>query len=154
MRIISRTVGPNPGKVKLKDAAKVFAQLYNSKLIIVDCGRKMTAKSVTNNYHAIFFYLILDMTSAQFFASLDQSQPAAELSPYLKSLWYDGKGDWENAHRIIQDIEDSTAAWIHGYLHRKEGDNGNAAYWYRKANKKISLLSLEEEWKEIVIALI
>ena len=86
--------------------------------------------------------------------SLKSALPPAELSSYLKSLWYDAKGDWNKAHEIIQDIEDKTAAWIHAYLHRKEGDIGNADYWYRRAGKTRPPYSLEKEWEEIANKLI
>lgn len=71
-------------------------------------------------------------------------------SAYLESLWYDAKGDWDKSHTIIQDIEDKNAAWIHAYLHRKEGDTGNADYWYSRAGRKRPLISLEQEWEELV----
>lgn len=94
------------------------------------------------------------MNFEQFRESLSQSLPPAELSIYLQSLWYEGKGDWEQSHNIIQDIEDKTAAWIHAYLHRKEGDIWNADYWYSKAGKKRPDVSLEQEWENIVTTLI
>ena len=94
------------------------------------------------------------MTFDDFHNSLSETQPPPSLSSYLKSLWYDGKGDWEKAHTIIQDIEDTTAAWIHAYLHRMEGDVGNADYWYRRAGRKRPAVSLEQEWKDIVAALL
>jgi len=74
-----------------------------------------------------------------------------KLPVYLKSLWYDGKGDWEQSHNIIQDVEDKNAAWIHAYLHRKEGDIENADYWYGKARQKCPNVSLEEEWGQLVL---
>jgi hypothetical protein len=69
-------------------------------------------------------------------------------------LWFDAKDDWEKAHTLIQDIEDITAAWIHAYLHRKEGDPGNADYWYRRAEKKRPVISIQEEWDDMVKALL
>ena len=86
--------------------------------------------------------------------SLNATAPAPELSIYLQSLWYDGKGDWNKAHTVIQDVEDKTAAWIHAYLHRKEGDLANADYWYSRAGKKRPDISLKEEWQYIVKAII
>ncbi|NCI45508.1 hypothetical protein [Sediminibacterium soli] len=74
-------------------------------------------------------------------------------SVYLTALWYDGKGDWEKAHDLINDLNGGTAAWVHAYLHRKEGDTGNARYWYHRAAKPFPDLSLQEEWQEIVKAL-
>ena len=90
----------------------------------------------------------------EFEESLSQSSPPSTVSDYLLALWYDGKGDWTKAHTIIQDIEDPTAAWIHAYLHRKEGDIGNADYWYRRAGKKRPSTSLKEEWDHITETLI
>jgi hypothetical protein len=86
--------------------------------------------------------------------SLSQNDPPFGMSDYLVSLWYDGKGDWKRSHEIIQDIEDRTAAWIHAYLHRKEGDAGNARYWYNRAGKSMPDYALQQEWKELIIALI
>ena len=107
------------------------------------------------NEQFIQFVLFLHMMSFQEFEqSLNATAPAPELSIYLQSLWYDGKGDWNKAHTVIQDVEDKTAAWIHAYLHRKEGDTGNADYWYSKAGRKRPAISLKDEWKEIVNTLL
>lgn len=89
------------------------------------------------------------MTIEQFKSSL-QTSPPPGISVYLESLWYDGKGDWEKSHTIIQDIEDKNAAWIHAYLHRKEGDIWNADYWYRRAGKTRPAFTLEAEWEDLV----
>ena len=94
------------------------------------------------------------MKFEEFQKSLDASSPPPHLSGYLQSLWYDAKGNWNRSHEIIQDIEDKTAAWIHAYLHRKEGDIGNADYWYRRAGKSRPDKTLEEEWENIVEALL
>lgn len=69
-------------------------------------------------------------------------------------MWHDARDDWEAAHRIVQDDESRDAAWVHAYLHRREGDISNARYWYARAAKSEYRGSLEEEWKEIVNALI
>lgn len=61
----------------------------------------------------------------------------------------DKRGQWDAAHELVQDLPDKTAAWIHAYLHRKEGDQWNAEYWYRKANQPVFNGSLEEEWHHI-----
>ena len=93
------------------------------------------------------------MTFEEFKNSLQSPAPPA-VSTYLEALWYDGKDDWEKAHTIIQDINDQTAAWIHAYLHRKEGDIGNADYWYARAGKKRPAFSLGEEWGKMVNTLL
>jgi hypothetical protein len=85
---------------------------------------------------------------------LDSPTPPDGLSPALLALWHDGRGDWERAHEIAQDIDDETGSWVHAYLHRKEGDIGNAHYWYRRAGVTPAKGSLEEEWRAIVEALL
>lgn len=94
------------------------------------------------------------MTFDDFQKSLSLPAPPSELSVYLCALWFDGAGNWNKAHETIQDVENKTAAWIHAYLHRKEGDPGNAGYWYRKAGKEVASISLNEEWEKIVNALL
>ena len=94
------------------------------------------------------------MTLNDFKNSFSATSPPAGLSIYLQALWYDAKGDWEKAHSLIQDVPDKTASWIHAYLHRQEGDNWNADYWYSKAGKKGPSSSLEEERDQIIMALL
>jgi hypothetical protein len=94
------------------------------------------------------------MTLAEFRSTLSAATPPAELMPALVALWHDAKGDWDEAHRIAQDIEDANGAWVHAYLHRKEGDLSNAGYWYRRANKAEARDALDVEWERIVLALL
>ena len=68
---------------------------------------------------------------------------------YIEALQIERAGDWDKAHEIVQEINTPEAAWIHAYLHRVEGDLGNAAYWYRRAGKPESKTSLDEEWQTI-----
>ena len=94
------------------------------------------------------------MTLKEFTASLTQPHPPNGLPPLLKALWYDGKDDWETAHTIAQDVSSSEGSWIHAYLHRREGDEGNAAYWYRRAGRPVARGSLQEEWQQIAAELL
>lgn len=94
------------------------------------------------------------MTFSEFKQSLTQSTPPASLSSALEALWYDGKGDWESAHNVAQEINTKDGAWIHAYLHRKEGDLGNASYWYHRASQPLSKKSLPDEWEEITKAML
>ena len=80
--------------------------------------------------------------------------PPADLPPLLLALWHDVRGDWDEAHRVAQDVPGTDAAWVHAYLHRKEGDDSNAGYWYRQAGRPHSRASLEQEWEEIAAALL
>ena len=89
----------------------------------------------------------MDITA--FKNSLTSDEPAS-LPVYLQSLWYDAKGDWGKAHELIQDMSDQKAAWIHAYLHRKEGDIWNADYWYHRAGQLRPSVTLQEEWESLV----
>ena len=75
--------------------------------------------------------------------------PPAGLSGPLMALWHAAKGEWDKAHAIIQDDESKTAAWVHAHLHRVEGDQSNAGYWYGRAGKPHSKDPLDSEWQEI-----
>lgn len=90
------------------------------------------------------------MQVENFISSLSNDTPPPNVSVYLKALWYEKNGDWEKAHDLIQDIPEKTASWIHAYLHRKEGDQWNADYWYAKAGKPSPSVSLDDEWKSMV----
>lgn len=94
------------------------------------------------------------MNLETFQQSLTNGAPPPGSSIYLQSLWHDANGDWEKAHTLIQDISGKEAAWIHAYLHRREGDIWNANYWYAKADKRMPGYSLEKEWEEIVKAML
>ena len=87
-------------------------------------------------------------------ASLSDAAPATTLSPPLAALWWAAKGNWDQAHKIVQDEDDANSAWVHAYLHRVEGDLGNAGYWYRRAGKPVAKDPLQDEWERIVSALI
>jgi hypothetical protein len=89
-------------------------------------------------------------TFSSFKESLKQPSPDKDHSAILKSLWYDGKGNWDAAHAQVDNLSDKDSAWVHAYLHRKEGDIWNADYWYAKARKERPSISLEEEWEILV----
>lgn len=94
------------------------------------------------------------MTFEAFINSLGDQTPPAPLSKALKALWYDGKSDWTKAHDVAQEEHTKEGSWVHAYLHRKEGDLGNASYWYNRAGKKIASGSLDQEWEEMAKALL
>ena len=94
------------------------------------------------------------MNLPEFKVTLSQAAPPQFLSTALQALWFDANGDWDKAHRSIQHAESGDEAWVHAYLHRKEGDRSNATYWYRAAGRAVSDLPLPEEWEEIVAELL
>ena len=93
------------------------------------------------------------MTLEEFRQTLSATSPPS-LPPLLRALWHDAQGDWEAAHAIAQDVGDADGAWVHAYLHRKEGDLSNARYWYRQAGQETATDTLESEWSRIVAALL
>jgi hypothetical protein len=94
------------------------------------------------------------MNLDEFRKSLLSDSPPEELSLPLAALWWDAKGDWTRAHESAQQDEGPTGAWVHAYLHRKEGDLSNAGYWYGRAGKRPANMSLDEEWTAIVNTLL
>jgi len=109
-------------------------------LVFVFLGRSLSVKKI-----------IPMKTVAEFKELLNSEQPIKGLSVQLKSLWYDGKGDWHQAHAQVDHLNDKESAWVHAYLHRKEGDIWNADYWYSKAQQIRPNISLEEEWEQLVL---
>jgi hypothetical protein len=91
---------------------------------------------------------------AEFKASLSGAAPAPQLDAPLAALWWAARDGWDRAHGIVQDEETTEAAWVHAYLHRVEGDLGNAGYWYRRARKVVATGPLEAEWEAIASALL
>jgi len=95
------------------------------------------------------------MTVDEFQALIRQHEtPAGDLAPLLRALWHDARGSWDHAHDVAQGVETRDGAWVHAYLHRKEGDPDNARYWYRRAGRAESSAPLEQEWDEIARALL
>jgi len=94
------------------------------------------------------------VTPAALAASVSKAVPPADLATTVQALWWAAKGDWDKAHKIVQDDESAEAAWVHAYLHRVEGDLPNARYWYRTAGRPEAAGALEEEWNAIAAALL
>ena len=95
------------------------------------------------------------MTSlTTFIGSLDRPVPPADISCELRALWWAGRSEWSKAHEQVDSASGVSAAWVHAYLHRWEGDIGNAGYWYRRAGRPIPDQSLDEEWRDITQSLL
>jgi hypothetical protein len=77
-------------------------------------------------------------------------EPPEGSSDLLRALWFARRGQWHEAHALVQDLPSTMAAWIHAHLHLIEGDLANAGYWYRKAGKPAADPSaIETEWEAI-----
>jgi hypothetical protein len=94
----------------------------------------------------------MDLT--EFRKSLTTGTPPPGLGIALRALWHDANGEWDRAHELAQQQEDQAGAWVHAYLHRKQGDLTNASYWYRHAQKATPNTTLEVEWEALVKALL
>jgi hypothetical protein len=92
------------------------------------------------------------VTPDQFRGTLSKKAPPIGLAPPLAALWWAGKGEWDKAHALVMDDASREAAWVHAYLHRVEGDLGNARYWYRQAGRAPATGAHEAEWTEIAQA--
>ena len=86
--------------------------------------------------------------------SLSAERPPQGLDTVLEALWYAGKDNWDKAHDMVDGLPSNNASWVHAYLHRWEGDQWNANYWYRRAGKTMPSFTLEEEWEQLVQALL
>ena len=94
------------------------------------------------------------MTPVEFKHSLKKPKPLAGLSAALTALWWAGNDDWDKAHKIVMNEDSADCAWVHAYLHRVEGDLGNAGYWYRQARRKPASGDTTAEWSAMVAALL
>jgi len=94
------------------------------------------------------------MNIEEFEKSMTAGEPPSELPQVSAALWWDFKGDWTKAHECAQQRETPDHAWVHAYLHRKEGDLDNARYWYGRAGRTVFNGSLEDEWGEIAKAML
>jgi hypothetical protein len=94
------------------------------------------------------------MTLAEFKRSMSKAKPPPRLATALAALWWQAKGDWVRAHALVMDEGGKDCAWVHAYLHRVEGDLGNARYWYGQAGRAVPTGHLPAEWDNIADALL
>ncbi len=96
----------------------------------------------------------IQMDIVEFKASLTKNAPWANLPAPLASLWWDAKGDWTEAHGLVDELETADGMAVHAYLHRKEGSASNADYWYQRAGRNFQRPTLDAEWTTLVEALL
>lgn len=89
------------------------------------------------------------MDYLQFNHTLDMAKPPENFHDVLKALWWERKNYWDKAHEIVMHLPGEDAAWVHGYLHRKEDDPDNALFWYKKANRELPDIPINDEFREI-----
>lgn len=95
------------------------------------------------------------MNTEEFLRLIENQRSCLQTLPKgLQAMWYDKKGDWNKAHEIVQNASDADSAWVHAYLHRKEGDLNNAHFWYRRSDQPEFLGELSQEWQQITSVLL
>ena len=90
------------------------------------------------------------MTLSSFMNSLKGGMAPSGMDKLLQALWFDAKNNWEEAHSIVDSGVTVEEAWVHAYLHRKEGDVWNANYWYRRAGRAMPSITHKQEWETLV----
>jgi hypothetical protein len=85
---------------------------------------------------------------------LTEGAPPETAAAPLAALWWIRKGDWNRAHEIVMRESSQQAAWVHAHLHRIEGDDSNAGYWYRQANRPVASGAIDVEWEAIVAGIL
>lgn len=94
------------------------------------------------------------MDVSEFQATLQSDAPPATLSSPLQALWWDAHGDWHHAHALVDELETNEGMAVHAYLHRKEGEEWNADYWYKRAGRQFRRDQLPDEWLALVTGLL
>jgi hypothetical protein len=94
------------------------------------------------------------MKSSDFKETLKQQFPPEGLSVPLAALWWDAKGEWVQAHGLVDELETREGMAVHAYLHRKEGAASNAEYWYARAGREFRRPELDAEWDALVEGLL
>ena len=94
------------------------------------------------------------MSPNEFEATLALNEPPKSFSAPLAALWWDAKGDWPRAHSLVDELESTEGMAVHAYLHRKEGVEWNAEYWYKRAGRKFHRPTLDAEWEALVAGLL
>jgi hypothetical protein len=94
------------------------------------------------------------MNLLEFRQSLSHEVPSSKLSAPLQALWWEAKGDWVQAHSLVDELESLEGMAVHAYLHRKEGSEGNAEYWYARAGRRFKRADLDDEWEALAVGLL
>ena len=94
------------------------------------------------------------MTEEEFRASLKAEVPPQGLPVPLQALWWDAKGEWAQAHGLVDSLDTRDGMAVHAYLHRKEGADWNADYWYGRAGRDFHRPALQDEWQALVEGLL
>lgn len=92
------------------------------------------------------------MQREQFDESLAKDVPPENLSLELTALWWLKNSNWQQAHDLIDPAPGADAAWVHALLHRMEGDQWNADYWYSRAGRERPEMTIGQELETMLAA--
>jgi hypothetical protein len=92
----------------------------------------------------------ISMNAVEFRLTLSNDDPPRGLPAPLAALWWDAKGDWAQAHALVDELETQAGMAVHAYLHRKEGQAWNAEYWYKRSGRQFHREQFEDEWAALV----
>jgi hypothetical protein len=94
------------------------------------------------------------LNASEFRESTREQIPPDGLTAPLAALWWDAKGEWTQAHGLVDELESKDAMAVHAYLHRKEGALSNAEYWSARAGREFHRRELSDEWEALVTGLL
>jgi len=81
---------------------------------------------------------------------LSRRSAAADLQPAVASallLWND---DLDASHTLSQGLPDRFGSWLHGTMHRREGDFSNSKYWFRKVGTHAGFAQMSRRAAEVL----
>jgi hypothetical protein len=93
------------------------------------------------------------VTLGAFVSSLEAPAPPRGLPAALRGLWHALRGEWDRAHDEVQP-DSRECAWVHAALHRDEGDDDNAGYWYERAGRRPATGPMRDEYLAIAASLL
>lgn len=62
-----------------------------------------------------------------------QSNPSELAQICCRSLFHLWNDDLDRSHQLSQNVQEPLGSYLHGMMHRREGDFSNAKFWFSKA---------------------
>lgn len=107
----------------------------------------LTAKLLYRlKYYYNLLQIIMKMNFSEFLRQLQSTDMPTQTNPSFMALWHLYRRDLDEAHELIQHLDQALPCLIHGFIHKTEGDHGNASYWYRRGGLSKNNMEYDEEW--------